>query len=136
MEFDIIELNREQMNEIEKKLEAYGEKYTRYPTSGGIKIGILHEGQMIAGADAVVTAFRILYVSTVYVDEAFRGQGLGRKLMSELEARAIRLGVNTIRLDTFDWQGSTFYPKLGYEEVGYYKNEIDGYSEHFFVKRL
>ena len=136
MDFEIVELDVEQMNEIEKKLEAYDEKYTRYPVSGAIQIGILHDGKMIAGADAVVTAFKILYVSTVYVDEDFRRMGLGRKLMSELEARAITLGVNTIRLDTFDWQGSTFYPKLGYEEVGYYKNEIDGYSEHFFVKRL
>ena len=136
MAFKMIELNEAQMNEIEEKLEAYDEHYTKYPVSGAIKIGIEHEGQMIAGADAVVTTFKILYVSTVYVDEAFRGQGLGRKLMEELETQAARLGVNTIRLDTFDWQGSDFYPKIGYEEVGYYKNEMDGYSEHFFVKRL
>ena len=136
MEYKIVELNKEQMNVVEEKLEAFDEKYTKYPVSGAINIGIEHEGEIIAGADAVVTTFKILYVSTVYVDEAFRGQGLGRKLMEAVEARAVALGVNTIRLDTFDWQGSGFYPKIGYVEVGRYENEVDGYSEHFFVKRI
>jgi len=136
MNFKIVELNEEQVGAIEEKLETYDEKYTKYPVSGAIKLGIEHEGAIIAGADAVVTTFKILYVSTVYVDEAFRGQGLGRKLMEELERKAKALGVNIIRLDTFNWQGAGFYPKVGYTQVGYYENEMDGYSEHFFVKKL
>ena len=136
MNFKMIELTKEQVNIIEEKLEAYDEQYTKYPVNGKVQIGIEHDGRVIAGVDAVVTTFKILYVSTVYVDEDFRGQGLGRRLMKELEARAVEMGVNTIRLDTFDWQGSKFYPKIGYEEVGCYQNEVDGYSEHFFVKRL
>jgi len=136
MEFKIVELSDDQLTMVEEKLEAHDEAYTHYPVEGSIRIGIGHNGELIAGADADVTTFKILYVSTVYVNEEFRGQGLGRKLMAELENRAKSLGVNTIRLDTFNWQGSGFYPKVGYIEVGKYENEEDGYSEHFFVKRI
>ena len=46
------------------------------------------------------------------------------------------MGVNTIRLDTFDWQGKDFYEALGYRCVGSYDNAEDGYSEYFFMKRI
>lgn len=46
------------------------------------------------------------------------------------------MGVNTIRLDTFSWQGKEFYEALCYEVVGCYENKVDGYAEYFFIKRL
>ena len=53
-----------------------------------------------------------------------------------MEERAKLLGANTIRLDTFDWQGKDFYEAIGYEMVGHYDNRDDGYSEFFFLKRI
>ena len=50
--------------------------------------------------------------------------------------RAKEMGVNTIRLDTFSWQGKEFYESLNYEVVGNYENTIDGYMEYFFMKRI
>ena len=93
-------------------------------------------GKLIAGLDACITAFKILYVSTVFVDEEYRRKGLGAKLVREMEKRAAALGVNTIRLDTFNWQGKEFYEALGYRSAGHYENPEDGYSEYFFVKRI
>ena len=46
------------------------------------------------------------------------------------------MGINTIRLDTFSWQGKDFYEALNYKVVGFYENKIDGYAEYFFVKQL
>lgn len=46
------------------------------------------------------------------------------------------MGANTIRLDTFSWQGKDFYQALGYQEVGHYENQEDGYAESFFLKRI
>lgn len=68
--------------------------------------------------------------------EAYRRQGIGKKLIDEMEQRAKKLGVNMIRLDTFNWQGYEFYKSLGYEEVGHYYNETDEFHEYFFVKRI
>ena len=132
----IFELNEEQVEEIEERLSAYDSMRTGELRAGGIRLGIEKDGVLIAGLDASLTAFHILYVSTVFVDEAYRRQGYGRALMLEMERRAKALGVDLIRLDTFDWQGKEFYLTLGYEIVGEYKNEKDGYAEFFFVKRI
>lgn len=136
MKIEVINLNDEQVGDIESRLEKYDENHITYKVSGGISVGIMADGILIAGADGCMTAFRILYVSTVFVDEQYRGMGIGRRLMEAVEEKAAALGANMIRLDTFDWQGAKFYEKLGYERVGHYTNEIDGFSEYFYLKRL
>lgn len=132
----IIDLTEEQVDIIESKLDEYDKNYIHYKLDGRIQIGIEEDGKLVAGLDACMTAFKILYVSTVFVDENYRGKGYGRVLISEMEERAKLLGANTIRLDTFDWQGKDFYEAIGYEMVGYYDNRDDGYSEYFFLKRI
>lgn len=132
----IIDLNEEQAADIESRLSAFDEDHISYKMDGCIKIGMKENGRLIAGLDACVTAFRILYVSTVFVDEAYRRKGVGARLIREMEKRAAAMGVNTIRLDTFNWQGKEFYEALGYEAVGHYENDSDGYAEYFFLKRL
>ena len=132
----IIPLGEEQVEEIEARLSAFDEHYITYKMDGCIRIGIEEDGKLIAGLDACVTAFKILYVSTVFVDPDYRRKGYGRQLIREMEKQAAEMGVNTIRLDTFSWQGKEFYEALGYESVGSYENTADGYAEFFFLKRL
>lgn len=136
MDYKIIELNESQVDNIENRLYEYDQKHMTCKISGNIQVGIVHENKLIAGADACMTAFKILYVSTVFVDENYRRKNIGTLLMKEIEKRASQLGANMIRLDTFDWQGRDFYRSLGYEEVGFYENKEDNFSEYFFLKRL
>ena len=132
----IIDLNQEQVEDIEERLEDFDESYITYKMDGEIQIGIEDDGKLVAGLDACITNFKILYVSTVFVDEEYRRKGLGARLMHEMEKRAASMGVNMIRLDTYDWQGKEFYETLGYECVGHYENKEDGFSEYFYLKRL
>ena len=136
MNMEIIDLSESQVEELENALDAYDKKYITYKINGSISIGISHEGTLVAGLDACMTAFKILYVSTVYVDEKYRRKGYGKALIEEMEKRAKELGANTIRLDTFSWQGKEFYQAMNYEQAGYYKNDVDNYEEYFFVKRI
>lgn len=133
---NIIELNEQQVEQIEEKLTAFDDRFIPQKLEGSIQIGIEENGQIVAGLDACITTFKILYVSTMFVEEAYRRRGLGKRLMEELEKRAMAMGVNTIRLDTFSWQGKEFYEALGYQVAGSYENTLDGYAEYFFVKRL
>ena len=133
---EIIDLNEEQLEDIENRLEEYDESHITYLMEGSIHIGIKENNQLIAGLDACMTAFKIMYVSTVFVNEEYRRQGYGTILMKEMESRAKSMGANTIRLDTFDWQGKEFYEALGYQLVGNYSNNDDHYSEYFFLKRI
>ena len=133
----IVNLTNKQLEDIESRLEDYDKEYTKNDLEGAIRIGIKDDnGNIIAGLDAVVTTFKILYVSTLFVDQKYRRQGIGTQLIKEMELRAKKLGVNTIRLDTFDWQGKDFYKAVGYELVGNYSNVEDGYAEYFFLKRI
>ncbi len=132
----IVDLTEEQAEDIEERLSAFDESHITYKMDGCVRIGMEENGRLIAGLDACVTAFRILYVSTVFVDGEYRRKGVGERLIREMEKRAARMGVNAIRLDTFDWQGKEFYEALGYTAVGHYDHAEDGYSEYFFLKRI
>ena len=132
----IVQLNEEQAEEIENRLDSFDRDFIRYKIDGSIRLGIEEDGKLIAGLDACMTAFRILYVSTVFVDEEYRRKGIGKRLMREMEKQAKAMGADMIRLDTFDWQGKEFYEALGYETVGHYRNQDENYAEYFFLKRL
>lgn len=132
----VVNLNEAQVDEIENQLSEYDKKHITYKLDGKIQIGIEEDGKIVAGLDACMTAFRILYVSTVFVDADYRRKGYGTLLINELETRAREMGANTIRLDTFSWQGKEFYEALEYEIVGNYENAADGYAEYFFLKRI
>ena len=133
---EIIDLNEDQVEDIETRLSLFDENYVACKMDGCIQIGVEDNGKLIAGLDACITAFKILYVSTVFVDQEYRRKGIGARLIHEMEKRAIAMGVNTVRLDTFNWQGKEFYEALGYQCVGHYDNVEDGYSEYFFLKRI
>ena len=132
----IISLNGDQSEFIRGCLDEYNAAHIRYDLNGSVQIGIEENGAVIAGLLAYITVYKILYVDIVFVDEAFRRKGYGTALIREMERQAKQLGVNTIRLDTFNWQGTAFYKALGYQEVGNYTNDEDGFSESFFVKRI
>ena len=132
MYMKIIDLNEEQVEDIESRLSSFDENYITYKMDGCIQIGVEDDGRLIAGLDACITAFKILYVSTVFVDEEYRRKGIGALMIREMEKRALAMGANTIRLDTFNWQGKEFYEALDYQCVGQYDNTEDGYSEYCF----
>ena len=136
MKRTVAELSEEQIGEIYESLAAFDRKNIGYRLDGSVNIGIESDGRLIAGLNGCMTAYRIFYIDTVFVEEEYRRQGVGTALLKEAEKRARALGANMIRLDTFDWQGREFYKKLGYEEVGGYSSAEDGFSEYFFVKRL
>lgn len=134
---NMISLTEAERHDIEQRLDLFNQKRIGKNVSDKrISIGIKKENELIAGLDASITTFNILYLSTLFVDSAHRRQGLGKQLITEIESQAKALSVNTIRLDTFDWQGRDFYLALGYEIVGHYRNDEEDYEEFFFIKRI
>lgn len=133
----IRELTVDELKQLDEKLSHYDAQYTTGTFSDLFSIGYVDEdGKVLGGVFATTTVYDIVYVSTLFVEEGFRRQGIGKKLMAELERQAREKGAKMIRLDTFDWQGKSFYQQIGYEEVGYYESEAFNFSEHFFLKKL
>ncbi|MDY3974233.1 MAG: GNAT family N-acetyltransferase [Veillonella caviae] len=59
-----------------------------------------------------------IYMKELYVDEAYRGQSLGTKLMAALKEEAKAQGCTQIKWTVADWNeaGKKFYKGIGAEE--------------------
>ena len=75
-------------------------------------------------------------IKYVWIDEASRRAGLGRRLMARAEAEAIRQGCIGIWLDTFSFQARPFYEKLGFRLFGTIDDFPPGHKRFFLQKRL
>lgn len=60
-----------------------------------------------------------LYVSQLFLRPRWHGQGMGRELMTELEAQAARARVREIRLgvDPGNWGALRFWVRAGYDRI-------------------
>lgn len=77
-----------------------------------------------------------LFVELLFVPETLRGSGLGSALMREAEAVAVKRDCIGVWLDTYSFQASGFYEKLGYEIFGRLENFPKGETRYFFRKNL
>jgi GNAT superfamily N-acetyltransferase len=93
------------------------------------------EGAVIGGLWGL-TYYGWLFVELLFVPEFLRGQGLGRQLLQEAEAEAVRRGCHGAWLETFTFQAPEFYRKLGYQPFGIVPNYPAGHGRVFMCKRI
>jgi len=82
------------------------------------------------------TMFSHLHVDVLFVPEALRGMGVGRRMMGQAEDEAIRRGCCGAWLDTFSFQARGFYERLGYTVFGTIEDYPPGHSRLFLKKPL
>ena len=82
------------------------------------------------------TLFSYLRVDLLFVPESMRGIGMGRKLMTQAEAGAVRRGCHAASLDTFSFQARGFYERLGYSVFGILDDCPPGHRRFYLTKRL
>lgn len=80
-------------------------------------------------------------ISKVMVDPNTQGRGIGKKIMDELEKKAIEIGFTHLLLDTWDIDHIIkFYKKCGYAQVGIIPEFINYNGEfhdsYIFAKKL
>lgn len=91
------------------------------------------DGSVVAGVQANVF-WNGVDVEIVWVDERFRGQGLGAAVMAKAEAFARSNGAVIAYLRTVDARG--FYESLGYEVYGVLEDRPIGTVLYHMKKRL
>lgn len=77
-----------------------------------------------------------LYADLVWVEEEFRGRGIGTQVMRTAEERAVKMKLTGIYLWTESWQAPIFYRKLGYTQFIEFQNFPPGHSRLGFLKYL
>ena len=77
-----------------------------------------------------------VYADLVWVEENFRGSGIGRDVMVMAEEKARENGLTGIYLWTASWQAPGFYSKLGFEQFAVFDNFPPGHRRIGFRKYL
>jgi ribosomal protein S18 acetylase RimI-like enzyme len=77
-----------------------------------------------------------LQVTHLWVAEAARGRGHGKRLMEDAEAYALSRGAVAATLETYSFQARPFYQRLGYEVFGILEGYPLGHAKCFLRKAL
>jgi ribosomal protein S18 acetylase RimI-like enzyme len=77
-----------------------------------------------------------LYVALLWIEEAYRIQGVGRQLLTTAEAEARRHGCRYVWLETISFQARGFYEKQGYTVFGVLEDYPPGHRRFYLRKNL
>ncbi len=87
---------------------------TGYAGKKPIAVKVTDQTGNIIGGAAGKTFGAWLLIDNLWVNESFRGQDLGTKILMQLEAAAKDRGCHSVLLDTLSFQARPFYEKQGY----------------------
>jgi len=103
----------------------------------GIEIKLVardQAGELVGGLSAWTTLQNLIF-DHIWIEERFRGRGLGRRLMQEMEKIAKDTGCIASQASCFSIQSLGFFEKMGYKILGV----SDGYPppvrEYYLVKK-
>ncbi|WP_409253935.1 GNAT family N-acetyltransferase [Bacillus sp. SCS-153A] len=93
------------------------------------------EGEIVGGITATLF-WGHCHIDFLWVDNDFREQGFGKKLLNKMEKLAREAGCYLIILDTFSFQAPEFYKKQGYTVIGTVEDFPKGNKQFYLEKRL
>jgi DNA-binding MarR family transcriptional regulator/GNAT superfamily N-acetyltransferase len=129
------ELDRRSESGFDPAAGISAEPHELRPPAGVLLVAVLHAEPVGCGA---VKHHRHApsEIKRMWVADAVRGLGIGRRLLAELEARALEHGARAIRLETNRnlTEAIAMYRRAGYAEVPAFNAEP--FAHHWFEKDL
>jgi GNAT superfamily N-acetyltransferase len=92
-------------------------------------------GRIVGGLLGLVN-MHCLVVQIVWLEEDYRGQGIGEDLVRQCEERGKELGALQSIVETTDFQARPFYERLGYKVIASVPNVPKGSNLHILHKPL
>jgi GNAT superfamily N-acetyltransferase len=121
---------------VSDHLDAYNVAITGFPEYSPVNLFLRDAGDEVMGGLLAAVWGGVLFIRILWVSEALRGRGFGRRLMEVAERRAVERGCRHIFVDTFSFQAPGFYEKLGYQIYAKAEDWPLGHAHHFFRKDL
>ncbi len=105
------------------------------PPRGVFLVGRI-DGEVIACGGVQPHRTTIGEIKRMWIDPAWRGCGLGSRMLGRLEDETARLGYREVYLDTNDAlvEAVALYERSGYRTIERYND--NPYARHWFAKRL
>lgn len=110
---------------LEQRLDAFNARQTGIDDSRSVGIVLRDGAGDLVGGLKGVTGMGWLYIGVLWLDEAYRGRGLGSELLRRAESEACERGCRAACVTSFSFQAPDFYRRNGYEIFG----ELDDYPE-------
>ena len=77
-----------------------------------------------------------LHIELLWLSDAARGSGIGRKIISAAEDFALEQGCELALVETTSWQARPFYEKNGYELMATLEGRPKGHASHYLRKKF
>jgi GNAT superfamily N-acetyltransferase len=121
---------------ISRQLQEFNAPYLGNHPFGRLDVYVQSETGPIVGGLLGEFAFGWFSVHVLWVDERFRGFGLGTTILEAAEKRAVEKRCRFACLDTMSFQAPAFYEKRGYVRIGVADGYPGGASKIFMRKQL
>lgn len=127
---------QEVVSRLTEALRAFNDRAVAPVVASPLVVFARDPADRIVGGAAGKTAWSWFHLEVMWVDEDWRGRGLGRELLQRAEDEARSRGCVAIWTDSFDFQAPGFYEALGYERFGILEDFPLGSRLNYLTKRL
>lgn len=136
MHFRLENRESKKTQELGNLIRAYNQSKREPSKSEPLNIYVEdQQGNLIAGMVAE-TFGNWLEIEYLYVQEDFRGQGIGSNILNRAEKEARERKCNYSFVNTYQFQAPDFYKKHGYEEVFALKKYPYTGERYYYTKEL
>ncbi len=127
------ELAADEAERIAAGVIAFGRAQAAGGAAQNVSCGLHENGRLIAGATGR-TEFRRLFVNYLWVEEDWRGEGIGTEVLRQLEAQALKRGCVDALIETLSDRNAEFYERLGYAVMAHLHDYVPGFTRYVLIK--
>jgi GNAT superfamily N-acetyltransferase len=138
MEIDIKEqfLSEELKKKIYEGFSRHAIQMTGYDEKGDAVAFVAMDSSRLSGAIVVERFCSALHIKYLYVDDHYRNQGLGARLMQKVFGYGLKHNCPFSFVETMSFQALDFYQKMGFELEFTRSGYAHGTSFHYLSKKL
>jgi len=131
------DMTEEEMDIVYAGLERHVAEQIGHKRDGiGIKLVIRDSANDVIGGLLAFTTIRNLVIELLWLDERYRGCGLGKKLILEAERIAKDNGCIAVQTSVLSFQSPEFFRRMGYTVFGMSDGYPDSVKEYYLIKKF